>query len=76
MTALILQGRLDSERLPGKSLRGLGGEPLLFRAMEALGRVPCGLRILACPEDCESAFLPLARRAGFELATGPKDDVL
>jgi spore coat polysaccharide biosynthesis protein SpsF len=44
--------------------------------MEALNRVPCDLRILACPEDCEASFSPLARRAGFELATGPKDDVL
>lgn len=76
MTALILQGRLDSSRLPGKSLRDLGGAPLLFRVMEALNRVPCDLRILACPEDCEDSFLPLARRAGFELTTGPKDDVL
>ncbi|MDR2047840.1 MAG: NTP transferase domain-containing protein, partial [Treponema sp.] len=76
MTALILQGRLDSSRLPGKSLCSLGGEALLFRVMEALDRVPCDLRILACPEDCEASFLPLARRAGFELVTGPKDDVL
>jgi spore coat polysaccharide biosynthesis protein SpsF len=44
--------------------------------MEALGNVPCGIRILACPEDCKASFLPLARRAGFELVTGPKDDVL
>jgi spore coat polysaccharide biosynthesis protein SpsF len=44
--------------------------------MEALNRVPCDLRVLACPEDCESSFSALARRAGFELTTGPKDDVL
>jgi spore coat polysaccharide biosynthesis protein SpsF len=76
VTALILQGRLDSSRLPEKSLRGLGGEALLFRVMEALNEVPCDVRILACPEDCGASFLPLARRAGFELVTGPKDDVL
>jgi spore coat polysaccharide biosynthesis protein SpsF len=44
--------------------------------MEALNGVPCDVRVLACPEDCETSFLPLARRAGFELVTGPKDDVL
>jgi spore coat polysaccharide biosynthesis protein SpsF len=44
--------------------------------MEALNNVPCNVRVLACPEDCEASFLPLARRAGFELVTGPKDDVL
>jgi len=76
MTALILQGRLDSARLPGKSLLPLGGEPLIFRVMEALSSVPCDLHVLACPEDCESAFRPLAERAGFELCTGSKEDVL
>jgi spore coat polysaccharide biosynthesis protein SpsF len=44
--------------------------------MEALDKVPCDVRVLACPEDCEVSFSPLARRAGFELVTGPKDDVL
>jgi spore coat polysaccharide biosynthesis protein SpsF len=76
MTALILQGRLDSRRLPGKSLLPLDGEALIFRVMEALALVPCDLRILACPEDAGFSFLPLAKRAGFELYTGPKEDVL
>ncbi|MDR2471434.1 MAG: NTP transferase domain-containing protein [Treponema sp.] len=76
MTALILQGRLDSTRLPRKSLLPLEGEPLIYRVMEALAFVPAGRRILACPEDCEAAFRPLAERAGFEVVTGPKEDVL
>ncbi|MDR2073287.1 MAG: NTP transferase domain-containing protein [Spirochaetaceae bacterium] len=76
MTALILQARLDSRRLPGKSLLPLDGEALVFRVMEALAGVPCDLRILACPEDAGGPFLPLAKRAGFELHTGPKEDVL
>jgi spore coat polysaccharide biosynthesis protein SpsF len=44
--------------------------------MEALNTIPCDIRVLACPEDCESSFRPLAYRAGFEICTGPKDDVL
>jgi spore coat polysaccharide biosynthesis protein SpsF len=44
--------------------------------MEALREVPCGLWILACPEDCAGAFAPLAKEAGFELSPGPKEDVL
>jgi spore coat polysaccharide biosynthesis protein SpsF len=75
-TALILQARLDSSRLPGKSLLPLGGEPLILRVMEALKRVPCDLHILACPEDCEQDFKSLAAQAGFELSTGSKEDVL
>jgi spore coat polysaccharide biosynthesis protein SpsF len=76
MTALILQARLDSERLPQKCLLPLGGRPLIFRVMEALRCVDCDIKILACPEDSAGAFGPLAEEAGFELTPGPKDDVL
>ena len=76
MTALILQARMDSTRLPGKCLLPLEGEPLLFRVMEALGTVRCDTRILACPEDCKASFGKLAEKAGFVISTGPEDDVL
>jgi spore coat polysaccharide biosynthesis protein SpsF len=76
MTAVVVQARLDSCRLEGKSLLPLDREPLVFRVMEALNSVPCDLRVLACPEDCVTAFAPLAERAGFELSVGSKDDVL
>jgi spore coat polysaccharide biosynthesis protein SpsF len=75
-TLLIIQARLDSTRLPEKSLLPLGGKPLIFRVMEALSRLPCETRVLACPEDCASSFAPLAAAAGYELLPGPKDDVL
>jgi len=76
MFAIVLQARMDSSRLPGKSLMPLGGKPLIFRVMEALNRVPAPLRVLACPEDSADAFAPLAVETGFTLFTGPKDDVL
>jgi spore coat polysaccharide biosynthesis protein SpsF len=76
MTAVVLQARLDSKRLPGKSLLPLGGLPLVFRVMEALNRVPSELRVLACPEDCTIPFAPWAERAGFVLFPGSREDVL
>ena len=76
MTALILQARLDSSRLPGKSLLPLLGKPLVFRVMEALNFVEADIRILACPEDCIQDFGPIAEEAGFLLVAGPKEDVL
>ncbi|MDR1400567.1 MAG: spore coat protein [Treponema sp.] len=76
MTAVVVQARLDSCRLEGKSLLPLGREPLVFRVMEALNVVLCDLRVLACPEDCVMVFAPFAERAGFELSVGSKDDVL
>ena len=76
MKALVLQARLDSSRLPGKALLPLGSMPLIFRVMEALNNVPVDLRILACPQDSVNEFTPLAKKAGFELCAGPKEDVL
>jgi spore coat polysaccharide biosynthesis protein SpsF len=75
-TLLIVQARLDSSRLPEKSLLPLGGKPLIFRVMEALSGLPWETKVLACPEDCASSFAPLAAEAGYELLPGPKDDVL
>ncbi|GHV77676.1 hypothetical protein AGMMS49942_24970 [Spirochaetia bacterium] len=76
MTALILQSRLDSSRLPGKALLPLGERPMIRVVMEALQRVPADCRILACPEDSLAAFTPLSASAGFEIIAGPKADVL
>ena len=76
MTVLALQARIDSSRLPEKSLLNLGGRPLILRVMEAFAYFPCDAKILACPEDSAAAFTPLADEAGFAVVTGPKDDVL
>ena len=76
MTILVLQARLDSTRLEKKCLLPLGGRPLIFRTMEALGTTNCDAKVLACPQDCVETFSPLASEAGFEIVPGPKDDVL
>ncbi len=73
---VILQARLDSRRLPQKALLPLHGEPLLFRVLEALSSIPVQHHILACPEDAYQAFKPIADRAGFDIISGPKEDVL
>jgi spore coat polysaccharide biosynthesis protein SpsF len=75
-TILVVQARLDSSRLPEKSLLPLGGRPLVFRVMEALSRLPCDAKVLACPEDCVPPFAPLAAEAGYDILGGPKEDVL
>ena len=76
MLAIVLQARIDSSRLPEKSLLPLGDEPLILRVMEALNGVPAQLRVLACTEDSVAAFTPLAAKAGFTVLAGSKDDVL
>jgi len=76
LTCIVLQARLDSTRLEGKSMLPIDGMPLIFRVMEALNFVTADLRILACTQDSLSSFKPLAKQAGFEIFAGPKDDVL
>ena len=76
MIALILQARIDSSRLHGKSLLPLDGKQLIFRVMESLRPLPVDTKVLACPEDSVSAFSRLAMEAGFLLIAGPKEDVL
>jgi spore coat polysaccharide biosynthesis protein SpsF len=76
MTALVLQARLDSSRLYRKALLPLDGRPLISLVMEALKTVPGDRYILACPEDSFQEFRPLAEAGGFELVSGPKEDVL
>jgi spore coat polysaccharide biosynthesis protein SpsF len=76
LTAIVLQARLDSTRLPEKALLPLDGKPLVFRVMESLNRIGADLRILACPEDSFASFEPIAAEAGFQIHAGPKEDVL
>jgi spore coat polysaccharide biosynthesis protein SpsF len=76
LTCIVLQARLDSARLSGKSMIPIDGKPLIFRVMEALNSVPADLRILACTLDSLSSFKSQAAQAGFEIFAGPKDDVL
>ncbi|MDR0628121.1 MAG: NTP transferase domain-containing protein [Treponema sp.] len=76
MTAVVLQARLDSTRLPGKALLPLGGKPLVLQVMEALKGIGADRYVLACPEDCAGAFGPWAEQAGFDLVAGSKEDVL
>ncbi|MDR0449864.1 MAG: NTP transferase domain-containing protein [Treponema sp.] len=76
LTAVVLQARLDSSRLPNKALLPLGGRPLIFRVMEALKQLRADTWILASTEDCAASFGPLAEEAGFSFLAGPKEDVL
>ncbi len=76
VTAVILQARLDSTRLPGKALLELEGKPVIVWAMESLRAVPADRWVLACDEASFDRLEPFARGSGFECVKGPKEDVL
>jgi spore coat polysaccharide biosynthesis protein SpsF len=76
MTAIVLQARLGSTRLPGKALLPLGGSTLIEQAMARLALVGADARVLATDEASAAALGPAAERGGFELLIGPAEDVL
>jgi len=74
--AIFLQVRLYSSRLPGKALFPLGDCTVIEHAMRALGSLAVDRRMLLTTEDSLKELTPLAKRAGWDVFTGPIDDVL
>jgi spore coat polysaccharide biosynthesis protein SpsF (cytidylyltransferase family) len=78
MIAAIVQARMASTRLPGKSLALLAGRPLIAhvcaraRAARSVGEV-----VLATTTDpSDDPLVAWARAAGVACVRGPVDDVL
>lgn len=76
MTAVFLQVRLDSSRLPEKALLTLADRSVIEHAMAALKQVPADVHVLLTTEDSRDALQSRAEKNGFGLFAGPKDDVL
>ena len=76
MTAVVMQARMGSTRLPGKTLLPLGGTTLVEQAMARLALVPADVLVLATDEASAASLGPAADRGGFELLVGPSEDVL
>ncbi|MDA8424889.1 MAG: NTP transferase domain-containing protein [Treponema sp.] len=76
MTAVVVQSRLGSTRLPGKALLPLGGATLTDQVLRRLGQVSVDGLVLATDEESAPELGPIAARNGFELLVGPAEDVL
>lgn len=78
MTAVIVQCRLSSTRLPSKALLPLGSraEALVVWTMRAMKKVSADSYWLACDEASFSALSPLAEQNGWNCFVGPAEDVL
>jgi spore coat polysaccharide biosynthesis protein SpsF len=75
-TAVMLQARLHSVRLPRKALLPLNGGNVLQHTMRALHGVPAELHALLTDPQSAGVFAPLAQAEGFALFVGPAEDVL
>lgn len=76
MTALCLQVRLDSSRLPEKALRKIEDFTLVEHAMRALRGIHADCFLLLTTVECVGRLEPLAKNCGFTVFAGPKEDVL
>ncbi len=75
-TAVFLQARLGSTRLPGKALLELEGKAIITHAMEALGSVETDDHVLLTDHESYSGLKPLAEACGFSIFEGSAEDVL
>jgi len=76
MTGVFIQVRLGSTRLPGKALLTLGSCTIIEHAMRKMRDVLADCHALVCDDESEEVLTPLARRCGFEIFGGPREDVL
>ncbi len=75
---LIVQARMASTRLPGKSMMLLAGQPMLGRILERLTRCSlCDQIVLAIPDTEQDLVLQdLGRQYGIPVVLGSEEDVL
>ena len=74
----IVQARTGSTRFPAKVLQDIGGEPMLARVMERVGRASQVNEVVVAttqhPRD--DVIEQLSRRSGWPCVRGSEDDVL
>jgi spore coat polysaccharide biosynthesis protein SpsF len=77
-TAVIVQARTGSTRLPGKVLKPLAGHTVLEEVLTRCSAIP-GADVVVCAIptlDEDDALIPVAKRSGAVVARGSTEDVL
>ena len=76
-TAVIVQARQTSSRLPGKSMMDLCGKPVIQHVLERCLQIGADEVVLAVPDDPKSGgMISIANRLGCEVFIGSEHDVL
>lgn len=77
-TAIVVQARMGSTRLPGKVLKDIAGRPMLFYQMERLRRVKRAERIVVATTDqpADDAVERFCQKEKIACVRGSEHDVL
>ena len=76
-TAIIVQARTTSSRLPGKVFADLGGRAAVLRCLDRCARVPDAVVVAAVADEPESDILDyMITDAGYRCVRGDTQDVL
>ena len=77
-TAIVVQARMGSSRLPGKVLKDIAGRPMLSYQMERLRRVKRADRIVVATSDkpADDALERFCQKEKIAYVRGSEDDVL
>lgn len=75
---IIVQARMGSTRLPGKVLKNLNGQPMLWHIIQRLKKVQNADEIVVATSDKEidKPIAELAEESGVKYFAGSEDDVL
>ena len=75
---VVIQARIGSTRLPGKSLADIAGRPMLAHVAERAAEIPgiAGVVIATTVSPADEALVAFARQAGLNCIRGSEADVL
>jgi spore coat polysaccharide biosynthesis protein SpsF (cytidylyltransferase family) len=76
--AAVVQARMGSRRLPGKTLADIGGRPMLGRLVDRVRLIPGVERVVIATTDqpADKAILGFAEAEGLPASAGSEQDVL
>jgi spore coat polysaccharide biosynthesis protein SpsF len=76
--AAVVQARMGSSRLPGKTLADIGGRPMLGRLVDRARLIPGVEQVVIATTDrpADAAILKFAEAEGLPALTGSEQDVL
>jgi spore coat polysaccharide biosynthesis protein SpsF len=75
-TAVFLQVRLDSSRLPEKALKIIEDKTVIEHAMLSLRNIPLNDYVVVTAEGDQEILAPMAEKCGFTVFAGDRKDVL